>query len=190
MTQITSFNEYIPLATRTESLFESVKANPVVFSQLLNAGIAIGNLLDMIKKNVAYGKVIDEHKWNTFLVEASNAIIELNETPIKDLEDKKELPLNPRLFHGAIGIATEATELLEAMDIALRSDNEWDGVNVKEEIADIAWYEAILLDEIGANFYDLLSTNIEKLQARYPEKFSADNAINRNLDVERKILEA
>lgn len=37
---------------------------------------------------------------------------------------------------------------------------------------------------------DYLRKNIEKLQARYPEKFTQDNAINRDLDTERKILES
>lgn len=35
----------------------------------------------------------------------------------------------------------------------------------------------------------ILDTNIEKLRARYGEKFSSDKAINRNLEIERKILE-
>ncbi len=35
----------------------------------------------------------------------------------------------------------------------------------------------------------ILDTNIEKLKARYGEKFSSDKAINRNLEKERMILE-
>ena len=35
----------------------------------------------------------------------------------------------------------------------------------------------------------ILDTNIEKLKARYGEKFSSDRAINRNLEKERMILE-
>lgn len=39
------------------------------------------------------------------------------------------------------------------------------------------------------DFHRDLKNNIEKLQARYPEKFTEENALNRDLDVERKILE-
>lgn len=39
------------------------------------------------------------------------------------------------------------------------------------------------------NIQNILDTNIEKLKARYGEKFSSDKAINRNLDKERLILE-
>jgi len=34
-----------------------------------------------------------------------------------------------------------------------------------------------------------MQINIEKLKARYPDKFTSDKAINRNLDIERKVLE-
>lgn len=37
---------------------------------------------------------------------------------------------------------------------------------------------------------DILEKNINKLKARFPDKFTEENAINRNLEVERKILEA
>ena len=39
------------------------------------------------------------------------------------------------------------------------------------------------------NVLDSLQKNIDKLKARYPEKFTEELANNRNLDLERKILE-
>jgi NTP pyrophosphatase (non-canonical NTP hydrolase) len=41
----------------------------------------------------------------------------------------------------------------------------------------------------GWDLFQIMDTNIEKLQARYPEKFTTKDADNRNLDVEREILE-
>ena len=41
----------------------------------------------------------------------------------------------------------------------------------------------------GFNIEDILQTNINKLQSRYPEKFTTEKALNRNLNVEREILE-
>jgi len=40
------------------------------------------------------------------------------------------------------------------------------------------------------DFLHTLELNINKLKGRYPDKFEADKAINRNLDKERAILEA
>ena len=45
-----------------------------------------------------------------------------------------------------------------------------------------------LLDTVVEN-YGSCNENIEKLKARYGEKFSSDRAINRDLEKERMILE-
>jgi len=39
------------------------------------------------------------------------------------------------------------------------------------------------------NIFDSLQKNIDKLKARFPEKFNEHDALNRDLDAERKILE-
>lgn len=39
------------------------------------------------------------------------------------------------------------------------------------------------------NLFEIMDTNIEKLEARYPEKFTTDKADNRDLNTEREILE-
>ena len=36
---------------------------------------------------------------------------------------------------------------------------------------------------------NIAEVNIKKLQARYPEKFTSEKALNRDLETERKILE-
>jgi hypothetical protein len=46
-----------------------------------------------------------------------------------------------------------------------------------------------MCNHFGINYIDCLKTNISKLEARYPEKFTQENALNRNLENERKILE-
>ena len=101
------------------------------------------------------------------------------------LKDKRAL----RLLHGSCGIATEAGELLDAMKKHIFYGKEIDTVNIVEEIGDLMWYSAILLDELGVEFEEVMEKNINKLKARYGEKFSETCANTRNLDQERKILE-
>ncbi len=101
------------------------------------------------------------------------------------LKDKRAL----RLLHGSCGIATEAGELLDAMKKHIFYGKEIDTVNIVEEIGDLMWYSAILLDELGVEFEEVMEKNINKLKARYGEKFSETSANTRNLDQERKILE-
>jgi hypothetical protein len=62
-------------------------------------------------------------------------------------------------------------------------------VNLLEEFGDLAWYQAIGIDEAGGSLDKVLDRVIAKLRARYPEKFTSENAINRDLVKERAILE-
>jgi NTP pyrophosphatase (non-canonical NTP hydrolase) len=64
-----------------------------------------------------------------------------------------------------------------------------DEVNLKEEMGDLFWYLAIMADTLGVSFEEIQERNIEKLKARYGEKFTDEKAINRNLETERSILE-
>jgi phosphoribosyl-ATP pyrophosphohydrolase len=45
------------------------------------------------------------------------------------------------------------------------------------------------IKEIGGDIYQSLQNNIDKLKVRFPDKFSEDQALNRNLEEERKELE-
>jgi NTP pyrophosphatase (non-canonical NTP hydrolase) len=99
-------------------------------------------------------------------------------------------PKTLRLLHGAMGLVTESAEFLDVMKKYLFYGKLMDVVNMKEECGDIFWYLAILADEMGeANFTNMLQTNIAKLRARYPEKFTEEAAQKRDLLTERKVLE-
>ena len=57
-----------------------------------------------------------------------------------------------------------------------------------EEVGDIFWYLAIIADELQFSFDDVMERNLEKLKARYGDKFTKDKAINRNLEKELDVL--
>jgi NTP pyrophosphatase (non-canonical NTP hydrolase) len=93
------------------------------------------------------------------------------------------------LLHAAMGIGTEAGELLDAFKRKIFYGKDLDVVNIKEEVGDIMWYVAILLRELDLDFHEILDLNIKKLRARFPDKFTEAHALNRDLDTERTILE-
>ncbi len=97
--------------------------------------------------------------------------------------------VTPRIEHGIMGLVTESAELMDAVKKAKIYGRELDRVNLVEEAGDLMWYLAILGDELGVSFEDMWEKNIAKLTKRYPEKFTSDLALNRDLDGERKILE-
>ena len=92
-------------------------------------------------------------------------------------------------LHMVIGISTEANELLDTYKKKFAYNKELDKTNIAEEMGDIFWYTINLCNMFDINPEDIFDTNIKKLRARYPEKFTQENAINRDLITERKILE-
>lgn len=183
--------DFIPLALRTESDIAPLTVNPVVFDFVMDAAIAIGNMADMLKKLAAYNKPINLADWNNYASNLNGIIpflTEMNADAFKAPEGTAPMNLNTRLFHGIFGLFTESTELMEALQVARLTGN-WDIPNLKEEIGDQQWYQAILVDELKGDMVAIQETVIAKLRARYPEKYSDANAINRDLTTERQILE-
>ncbi|RLF07502.1 MAG: hypothetical protein DRJ64_02875 [Thermoprotei archaeon] len=94
-----------------------------------------------------------------------------------------------RLLHVGMGMNTESVEFLEAIYAHVFKGEELDTVNLKEEIGDTMWYQAIAMDELDTTFTAEGDRVINKLKTRYPEKFDESLAENRDLDAERKVLE-
>lgn len=92
-------------------------------------------------------------------------------------------------LHMVMGMQTESAEIADAYKKHIAYGKNLDLVNVKEEIGDLLWYLANLANLHGWDLRDIMDTNIKKLEARYPEKFNNDNAVNRDLEKERIILE-
>ncbi len=95
-----------------------------------------------------------------------------------------------RLLHAGIGLSTESGEFLDALKKHIFYGKELDRVNLAEELGDLFWYMAIVADELGVEFESVMERNIQKLKARYGEKFSEEKAENRDLENERTILDA
>jgi NTP pyrophosphatase (non-canonical NTP hydrolase) len=94
-----------------------------------------------------------------------------------------------RLLHAGMGLTTESAEFLDSLKKQIFYGKGLDRVNLAEEIGDLFWYCAIIADELGFNFEEVMEKNIEKLKSRYGELFSEEKANSRNLDLERRILE-
>ncbi len=94
-----------------------------------------------------------------------------------------------RLLHAAMGLTTEAGEFMDALKKHLFYSKELDTVNLLEELGDVLWYVAIAADALGTDFTTIQQTNINKLRARFPDKYSHESANTRDLDAEREALE-
>lgn len=109
----------------------------------------------------------------------------LSEEVIQRLSDPKVV----RLLHAAMGLTTEAGELVDMLKKHIFYGKPLDEVNVIEELGDSFWYAAIAIDVVQTTLDEVMTRNVAKLRQRYPEKFTEQAALERNLDAERRILE-
>lgn len=112
------------------------------------------------------------------------------ESPAFPLNEQKypEAETN-RLLHAAIGMVTEASEFIDAMKKHLFYRKPLDEVNLKEELGDVLWYVAIAMDALDTDFPTEMARVIKKLRTRFPDKFTDNGALFRDLEAERKTLE-
>jgi NTP pyrophosphatase (non-canonical NTP hydrolase) len=94
-----------------------------------------------------------------------------------------------RILHAAMGICTESGELMDEVKKHILYGKDIDDTNLMEETGDLFWYAALLADAVGFTFEQSFEKNIEKLKARYPNRFNEKDAMVRNLSNERAILE-
>ena len=93
------------------------------------------------------------------------------------------------IAHAIFGLNSEAGELVEALCVSMLDQESLDKVNIVEECGDVLWYLALLLRSVGSTLDEAMEANINKLAKRYPEQFTTDAAINRDVDAEREGLE-
>jgi len=96
----------------------------------------------------------------------------------------------PRIEHAVMGLVTEAGECMDAIKKTKIYGKPFDRVNIIEEAGDTLYYISILLDELGTSYEEVMSKNISKLAKRYPEKFTEELALKRDVEAERKVLES
>lgn len=171
--------DYLEEAQKTKSSnFHGELVSQMMLFNVLHGAIVNLKMLDSIKKSLFYGKD-NQLQTNSMNCDNINLAI-LHEDTSKAID----------ILHGIVGKATEAGELLEAIFESIFSDTPLDLINIGEELGDGQWYDAVIAKAIGTDFETIQTTNIDKLRARFPDKFKSTDAINRDLEKEREILES
>ena len=91
--------------------------------------------------------------------------------------------------HMVLGMVTEVAELADVFKKDMAYGKAIDWINVGEEVADVMWYLVNFCRMNNIVLERELDKNIEKLKVRFPDKFSGEAAINRNVAAERIELE-
>lgn len=106
-----------------------------------------------------------------------------------NVELHERLLSQARMLHAVLGMVTEVAELADMIKKFIFYNKPFDKVNAKEECGDASWYIGLAIDEMKATMNEVLSMNIAKLRLRYPNKFNGKDAIGRNVEAERELLE-
>jgi hypothetical protein len=177
--------DYIEEAHKTASnQFHGDMVPYAHFCEVMARVIAAINELDAIKKTIFYGKQLPD-----FHIKQAECKHSLKFVHFHLVDDDTTPAQAKNIIHGIIGKATESGELLEALAACMMDGVSFDKTNCLEEVGDGMWYDALIAKACGFNFGEAQTVNIEKLRARFPHQFAEADAVNRNLAVERAILE-
>ena len=99
--------------------------------------------------------------------------------------------LATRLCFAGQGLSSEAGEFNYALLKWLSYGQPLDATNLKEELGDALWYVACACNALGLDRGEVMSANIAKLRARFPEKYADSLAAEKGRDraKEREVLE-
>lgn len=84
------------------------------------------------------------------------------------------------LLHGAIGVAGEAGEFLDAVKKHVIYGQPLNLENAIEELGDIEFYLQAVRNSLGIPREFIIQKNVEKLQKRYPVQYSDEKAQSRD----------
>ena len=199
MTKISSLEEYRLLAARTLPDLGSV-GNNLLHMEAGIAGEFLGEAVDILKKTFAYKKPLDkvhlgeelaDTVWYCAGVETINklpgTVIVFDEEAIASVENIKNQTITYIKESVEIEIRSSSIET-ECLGVILANKRAVDSTNRGAILAIIGICMGIC-EVLEIDFWQALTNNISKLQVRYPEKFTEEAALNRDLAAERVELE-
>lgn len=172
-----NYNNYEELASTTCKNLETESAN--ILHMKMGIITEAAEVVDILKKKHAYGKEIDvphlKEELGDLMWYAANYCKFMNMDFANVIDNISYEPLYDRSTDFSL---YELMELIVINAIAL-------DINSVYDIIDLTLYA---IEQVDATLDEVLTTNIRKLAARYPEGFSSYYALNRNLDNEKKII--
>ena len=87
-----------------------------------------------------------------------------------------------RLIQGLMGLNGEAGEAVDILKKHLFQGHDLSREHLAKELGDVAWYLAVSADALGYSLEEIFQMNIQKLRARYPERFEVEKSLNRAVE--------
>lgn len=94
---------------------------------------------------------------------------------------RTDLDSTQQLLNGALGLAGESGEVVDAIKKHLFQGHWLDRTHLIKELGDICWYLAIAAEALDTDLDTIFQMNIDKLKTRFPDGFDAERSINRKV---------
>lgn len=91
-----------------------------------------------------------------------------------------KLTTSELLLNSALGLCGESGEVADIVKKHRFQGHDLDFDHIAKELGDVAWYLAVGAYAIGFDLESIFRMNKEKLEARYPDGFSADRSLHRD----------
>lgn len=192
-----NFREYVENAIRTESKFNVMTAgtvSPFLNDRLLHAAIWMQTEIWEIFEAL----FIKWKNWNVDLVNVREELWDVlwyfailcDNLNYFDFEFGNEIIIKLENVNDYIFEINDLTiNILDSVKKSLFYKKELNIELLKERLSKLFNLTESVITFLWGNIEKTAITNIEKLRARYPEKFSTEKAVNRDLETERNILE-
>ena len=197
MKKIETLEEYRLLAARTLPDLGSI-GNNLLHMEAGIAGEFLGEAVDILKKTFAYKKPLDKVHLGEELADTvwycagAETINKLSEMEM--CFDEESLAIIETIKNQTITYVKESVELrkstieTECLGVILANKGAVDSTNRGGVLAIVGICMGIC-EVLEIDFWQALTNNISKLQVRYPEKYTNEAALNRDLAAERVELE-
>lgn len=93
----------------------------------------------------------------------------------------KSQPASLQLTNYALGLTGEAGEVADIIKKGVFHGHHLDKEEIEKELGDVLWYIANLCETLNIDLDKVAMKNLDKLRRRYPEGFSEEKSINREL---------
>jgi hypothetical protein len=124
------------------------------FIDVAHQVIRLGKLMDKVKRFTVYGDLNQDMAQVLVALHPEN-----QDMSLADLQLTRE---KFQMLHSAMGMVTQAAELLEVVCQHVFGGQPLDVVGITEELGDGNWYEALMCRTIDVTFQDVLQSNIDK----------------------------
>lgn len=197
MKKIETLEEYRVLAARTLPDLGG-RNNNLLHMEAGIAGEFLGEAVDILKKTFAYKKPLDkvhlgeelaDTVWYCAGAETINILPEMEVcfdaeaiTSVENIKNQSITYIKESARVRSSSVETECLKTILANKMAVDSTN-------RGAILAIIGICMGICEVLDIDFWQSLTNNISKLQVRYPEKFTEEAALNRDLAAERAELE-